>query len=124
MEDVHGEGGKLDDELGYDHVDDAMDEQQPQSLLEAIERGDARSVSRVLSELPREEQKRELTEECAAASRAGTSGSSSASRTMTSIFHAAASGNVEVFLQVHASMKAILPQETVSGKFRVLLRGR
>ncbi|CAM9802957.1 unnamed protein product, partial [Sphacelaria rigidula] len=74
MEDVHGEGGKLDDELGYDHVDDAMDEQQPQSLLEAIERGDARSVSRVLSELPREEQKRELTEECAAASRAGTSG--------------------------------------------------
>lgn len=119
MEETHGEGGKVDDEMGYDHIDDAVDQQPPQSLLEAIESCDARSVSRLLSELPRDEQRKELTKEYATSGRASSSGSSSVTRKMISIFHAADSGNVEVFSQVHGSMKAVLPQEMVSGKFRV-----
>lgn len=96
------------------HTGPVDDDQAPpptSPLLGAIRRGDPRSVSTLLSHLTPDERREELTGELAAGADADDLWSP---RMMTPIFHAAYSGNVEVFSAVHCAMKAALAEDTVS----------
>ena len=98
---------------GGDHHEHHAQEEQPPSttLLGAIESGDPRSVWRVLSPRAPGDRARELTAECAERS----APTSASPRVMVRIFHAARSGNVDVFLAVHRAVRASLPRDMVIG---------
>eukprot|EP00903_Cladosiphon_okamuranus_P010230 g9689.t1 len=91
----------------------------PQStpLVRAIESGEPDLVSRVLAELTPAERKQELAAECAGSGSGGRrrdgSSSSSASSVMLPVFHAAATGNVGVFLKILGALKANLSENAV-----------
>lgn len=105
----------------------------PQStpLVKAIESGDPASVSRVLAELSPAERKQELAAECAGGGSRqqqqqhdGTAvlSSSSSSSAMLPVFHAASSGNVDVFLTILSALKASLSENAVGLGALVLRR--
>lgn len=76
-------------------------------MVEAIVRGDPRSLWKYLSALSPEERTRELIRE-------STGGHSDLSPSgMTPIFHAACTGSVDMFLAVHRAMKADLEPDVV-----------
>lgn len=92
-------------------------------LVEAIEHGDRSSVSRVLADFTPDERRRELTTEAAnSGGRLHGGGDSVTSRSslarmarkMLPIFHAASSGKVDVFTEVHDALRACLPDDEVS----------
>ena len=82
----------------------------PTTLLGAIGSGNPLAVWRVLSPLAPGERAQELTTECSGRSGPG----SESPRVMIPIFHAAHSGNVDVFLAVHRAARASLPRDVVS----------
>lgn len=94
---------------------------EPTPLVKAIENRDPGLVSRVLAELSPAERKRELAAECAGSGgrqqqhdgTAVSSSSAAAAVVMLPVFHAASSGNVEVFLAVLGALKASLSENAV-----------
>lgn len=88
--------------------------------MKAIENRDPGLVLRVLAKLSPAERKRELAAECAGSGGGqqqhdGTavSSSSAAAVVMLPVFHAASSGNVEVFLTVLDALEASLSENAV-----------
>ena len=93
----------------------AAEGHRPSPLVEAIESSDPAAVPGVLEALNPDERRRELTTECA-----GTGGGqrldgdASSSTVMLPIFHAACTGNAEVFLATLGALKASLSEDEVS----------
>lgn len=84
-------------------------------LVKAIESGDPVSVTRVLAELTPAERKQELAAECAGMGgrRHDGADSVSSSPVMLPVFHAASTGNVDVFLTILGALKASLSENAV-----------
>lgn len=88
------------------HRDETERRASAATLLGAIDSGDPLSVAEFLSALTPFERQTALTEVCRTAS--------SPPGAMLPIFHAAYSGNVDVFVAVHLALMDNLPRDTVS----------
>lgn len=84
-----------------------QDPTQSTQLLQAIKSGNFVSVESVLSTLRPWERRKQLAHRFVT--------DSSSSRSMLPIFHAAKTGNLDIFLAIHGAMEDNLTQQEVSG---------